>query len=308
MFDGIDHATLLAPDLDELLELYVGHLGFTEVRRDRLAGGTVYPALWGVEDGPLDVRTVEKRGAAGGGLRLVGAPGAPPVTHRRSMAAPGPFALDFYVRDLPGLHERLEGAGYRFRSAPVSYPLFGTDFSVDEVLLEAPLGLVHAFVEYLPDRHRCVLGERDDEAVSECVAAITVSADVDAGLATLQTGLGGQVYFDEVFRGPVVEQLIGLPAGAAFRAALLRGPMRRNARAELMELVPEAAPEPSGAVTPPVVLSLGVPDVAAATAALVALGEHVVGPHRPDRGPHAGLSVAAVPTRWGGRLELVERG
>lgn len=306
MFDGIDHATLLSPDVESLADLYVGHLGFREVRRDVLPSGSAYEEIWGLPPGPIDVRTVEKPGAAGGGLRLAGATALPRVDEPRSMAQPGPFALDFYVRDLPGLHARLAADGYEFRSEPVSYPLFGTDFSVDEVLLEAPLGLVHAFVEYLPDRHRCVLGDSPDEEISECVAAITVVEDVDRGLRTLRDSLGGQVYFDEVFRGDIVERLIGLPEGSAFRATLLRGPSRRNARAELMEVVPDAPAERTIDRPPSVVLSLSVEDVDRAVSALRS-DEQIIGPLTPVDGPHAGQQVAGVVTGWGARLELVER-
>lgn len=305
MFDGIDHATLFAPDADVLASLYVGHLGFTEVGRDRLPPGSAQHELWGLPACELDVRTLEKRGSAGGGLRLVGVPDLPAVDAPRTMRTPGPFALDFYVRDLRGLHAELSRAGWGFRSEPVSYPLFGTEFSVDEVLLEAPLGLVHAFVEFLPGRHRCVLGDAPDERVSELVAAITVVPDVDDGLRTLRDALGGQVYFDEVFRGPAIEQLVGLPDGADFRAVLLRGPERRNARAELMEVVPTAPPDE---VERPrsVVLSMGVDDVAGALDRLPDDVE-VVGPVVPTTGPHAGRVVATLWPSWGGVLELVER-
>lgn len=308
MFDGIDHVTLFGPDLEGLLRLYRDHLGFTETDRHEAAPGSDLHRLWRLPDTPLDVRSLAKPGASGGSMRLVGVPGLRADDTPRSMARPGPFAIDFYVRDLPGLHARLADAGYGFRSAPVRYPLFGAGFEVDEVLLEAPLGLVHAFVEYLPGRHRCVLGQDDDASVSEVVAAITVVDDVEEGLGTLRDALGGQVYFDEVFQGPDVEHLIGLPEGSAFRAVLLRGRERRNARAELMQTVPRAAPDArADGLHPGVVLSVGVDDVGEVLAGLPA-GAEVVGPLRPDGGPHDGRIVATVWTRWGAVLELVSRG
>ena len=310
MLDGVDHATLLSPDLPALRRLYEHHLGFGVVDAGTVPAGSAYHRLWRLPDGPIEILTLEKPGARGGGLRLVGAPALPAPTVRRTLQRPGPLALDLYVRDLPGLVAALADDGYTFRSDPVRYELFGAGFEVDEVLLEAPLGLVHALVEYLPDRHRCVLGEDEDARCSEIVAAITAVEDVDQGLATLAAALGGQVYFDAPFHGPAVEELLDLPAGASFRTVLLRGPERRNARLELMALVddPEAAELELAREHPHVVLSLGVASVDAAVTALDGGGHgELIGPLVPDRGPLAGRRVATLWTAWGAVLELTER-
>lgn len=247
MFDGIDDVIVVTTDLAHALDLYRDHLEFEETARAQIDDDR-YHRLWRLPAGPLDVVLLEKRGSAGGALRLVGAPALAPVSAPRTLHRSGPFAIDFYVRDLPTLHDRLLRDGYRFRSPPQRYPLFGTDFTVDEVLLEAPEGFVHALIEYLPRQHRCVLAARDDLSVSEAVAAITVVDEVAKGLRLLRDVLGGEVYFDQRFEGPVIETLVGLPSGSSFRATLLRGPTRRNARAELMEVVPAADP---AAVDPP---------------------------------------------------------
>lgn len=303
MFDGISHLVLCAADTAPLRVLYRDHLGFEEQQHLTLTGASPYHRLWRLPDAPLEITTLGKPGATGGELRLVSCPALPPPPGPRTMQTPGPFALDLYVRDLPGLYRRLRDAGYRFRSEPVSYPLFGTDFSVDEVLLEAPLGFVHAMVEYLPGQHRCLLGQHEDVQVSEFVAAITVVPDVEQALATLRDALGGQVYFDEVFQGPAVESLLDLPPGSAFRAVLLRGPGRRNARAEVMQTVADAPPA-APRLHPYLLLSIPVDDL---DTALDRIGtdHEIEGPVIPDDGPHAGSPVATVWTPWGAVLELV---
>jgi catechol 2,3-dioxygenase-like lactoylglutathione lyase family enzyme len=306
VFDGIGSTTLFGPDLDELVALYVGHLGFAEVGRWDLPDTGPYHRRWRLPPGPLEIRDLHKVGATGGGLRLVGAPSLPPPAAPRTMHRPGPFALDLYVRDLRQLHQRLSAAGYRFRSEPVRYPLFGTDFEVDEVLLEAPLGFVHALVEFLPGRHRCVLGVRPEEEVSEIVAVIHVVEDVEVALGLVRDVLGGQVYLDEVFHGETVERLIGLPSGSRFRATLLRGPDRRNARAELMSTVPHAASEVEPARTHPyLALTIPLPALDPVLARLAA-DDAAPEPVEFEEGPDAGRRVATLWTGWGATLDLVE--
>ena len=307
MFDGIDHCVLFMPDLDECLGLYRDLFGFVETAAYVVVPPSPYHAAWGLPEVELDVRDLIKPGAAGGGLRLVGCVDLPAPTSPRTLGRPGPFALDFYVRDLPALVDRLQANGHRLRSRPVRYELAGAGFEVDEVLLEAPLGFVHALVEYLPGRHRCVLGDDPSADVSEVVAAITVTDDVDEGLATLRDGLGGQVYFDAPFEGPAVEELIGLPAGTSFRAVLLRGPERRNARAELMAAVPDAGRREGTRSHPYLALSCAVPDVDALADALSdpRHGE-LHGPFAPEAGPWGGRRAVVLWSRWGAVLELVE--
>ncbi len=306
MFDGIDDVIIVTPDLSRALDLYRDQLEFSETARARIDDDR-YSRLWRLPPGPLDVVALGKRGSEGGALRLVGAPAlAPPPP--RTMHRPGPFAIDFYVRGLPALHDRLLEAGYAFRSPVQHYPLFGTDFTVDEVLLEAPEGFVHALVEYLPRQHRCVLAAREDLTVSEVVAAVTVVDDVAEGLTLLRDVLGGEVYFDQRFEGPVIETLIGLAPGSGFRTTLLRGPARRNARAELMEVVPPATP---GDADPPrdhprMLLGCVVGDLDVLAARLRAdpAWGRFEGPFPLDDPLHGRRRFASLETPWGAFLEF----
>lgn len=305
MFDGIDHVILVGPDSRPALRLYREHLGFEEVGRARVDDPAA-SALWGLPPGPVGVVDLAKEGSAGGGIRLLEAATLPRDVAPRTMHRPGPFAVDFYARDLDELHRSLTAAGYRFRSTPQRYRLPGTGVDVREALLEAPEGLTHAFVQYLPGQHRCLLGTREDVAVSEAIAVATVADDVDAGLALLRDVLGAEVYLDQPFSGAAIETLIGLAPGSSFRTVLLRGPRRRNARAELMATVP--ARDPS-AVDPPrehprVLLDCVVPDLDDLLAALPPQAGTVHGPVPLADPVHGGARVASLRTPWGAFLQF----
>ena len=305
MFQAIDEVVLIVGDVDRARHLYVDHFGFTPEGPVEVSSGEML-GLWGCT-GAATVTRLFKPGSTGGAIRLVSVPGIA-AQQPRQMDTPGPFAIDFYVRNMRDLHDRMRSDGFAFRSAPQRYQLFGTAFEVDEVLLEGPEGFLHAMVEYLPTQHRCVLGERPDEQVSEVVAQVTVTDDVAAGLALLRDGLGGQVYFDQEFSGQVIERLIQLPAGSAFRAVIMRGPERRNARMELMTRVDTGA-APSEVVWPPRLFpSIGVPSLDGALEQVTQVAGQVVVSGPVDVPPELGGGKAAtLDTSFGVFVELRER-
>ena len=262
MFEAIDEVVLRAGDAARARRLYVDHFGFVAQETVAVTDAALLE-LWGCR-APVTATLLVKPGSTGGAIRLLDAPGNTAQSPRQ-MHTSGPFAIDFYVRGMLGLHQRLLDDGFTFRSQPQRYQLFGTSFEVDEVLLEGPEGFLHAMVEYLPRQHRCVLGERPDEQVSEVVAQVTITDDLEGSLDVLRDGLGGQVYFNEEFSGPVVEQLIDLPPGSAFRAVIMRGPSRRNARMELMTPVGTPPPENEALGVPPRLFpSIAVPSLSEA--------------------------------------------
>ena len=262
MFEAIDEVVMRAGDAARARRLYVDHFGF-EAHAPVTVSDEALLELWGCAS-PATATLLVKPESAGGAIRLLDAPGEAAQAPRQ-MHTSGPFAIDFYVRGMLGLHQQLLDDGFTFRSEPQRYQLFGTTFEVDEVLLEGPEGFLHAMVEYLPRQHRCVLGERPEEQVSEVVAQVTITDDLDGSLDVLRDGLGGQVYFNEEFSGPVVEQLIDLPSGSAFRAVIMRGPGRRNARMELMTPVGTRPPADEGIGVPPRLFpSIAVPSLSEA--------------------------------------------
>lgn len=234
-FDGVDPVTLCTPEADRAVELYADGLGFTVASRRRWPADP-WRQLWGLPDGDDPwVTDLVKDQAHGGGIRIVEAPELPIIEGGRLPDVCGPYAWDFYVRDMDRAMSRIESLGWRFRSEPQRYRLFGQQFEVVECMLEAPQGLLHAFVEYLPDRHRCVLGTDPQAQVSEVIALVVVVPEITVPLRGMVEGLGADVAMDETFTGPEVERLLDLPPDSSFRMALMRGPSRRSARFELLE-------------------------------------------------------------------------
>jgi catechol 2,3-dioxygenase-like lactoylglutathione lyase family enzyme len=235
VFDGVDPVTLCTPEAERAVELYSVGLGFT-VTSQRLWPADPWRRLWGLADGgDLLVTDLVKDGAHGGGIRVVETPELPVIEGGRLPDVCGPYAWDFYVRDMEHTTERVRSLGWRFRSEPQRYQLFGQHFEVLECMLEGPQGLLHAFVEYIPDRHRCVLGSVPEADVSEVIALVVVVPEVASPLRVMVDGLGADVAMDERFTGPEVERLLDLPVGSSFRMTLMRGPSRRSARFELLE-------------------------------------------------------------------------
>lgn len=311
MFHRIDRVGLHCRDSTPLIELYQQLFGFRNVATQLLDENSNYRKLWGLPSGPLTVHLLDKAGAGGGGLRIVSGPAIPDDGRLASLGTPGPFALDFYVRGLDGLVKDMRELGYRFRSEIVSYKLFGTEFEVREILLEAPLGLVHALVEFLPDRHRCILGRDESQRVSEVVAAVTAVDDIEQGLVTLRDALSGQIYFDQVFSGDSIERLVGLDDGTSFRAVLLRGPRRENARIELMSTT---CSRPAGQVATHVdpmdsfahvLLSIPVQDIDETLEGVRGFGV-VTGPCDLEENLGLGARAFLLRTFWGANLEFFQ--
>lgn len=290
VFDGVDPVTLCTPDAAQAIALYRDGLGFQVVSE------SVWPAqpwrqVWKLPPGP-DLQVVElgKPRAHGGGIRIVSVPELPVVRGGRLPNQPGPYAWDFYVRDMQACVQRIKDLGWAFRSEPQKYPLFGQDFDVTEVMLEGPQGLLHALVEYIPGQHRCVLGIDDSEETSEMIALVVVVDSIDAPRAAMIEGLGADIAMDETFAGPEVERLLDLPPGSAFQMVLMRGPSRRSARFELLESI---GGEPVSSGIPHVIAPMPFANLDKAIGALRTFDVVVSDPVATVRGPVATATLAS---------------
>lgn len=274
LFDGVDPVTLCTPEGERAVELYSAGLGFT-VASQQLWPADPWRRLWGLPEGEdLMVTDLVKDGAHGGGIRIVQTPELPVVAGGRRPDVCGPYAWDFYVRDMDRTIERVRSLGWDFRSEPQRYQLFGQQFEVLECMLEGPQGLLHAFVEYIPDRHRCVLGSVPQADVSEVIALVVVVPEISSPLRVMVDGLGADVAMDERFTGPEVERLLDLPAGSSFRMTLMRGPSRRSARFELLECL--VGHEGVGGDRPHVIAPMPVVDFDQAVDRVLAQGSTVL--------------------------------
>ncbi len=291
-FDGIDVVALEVPQAEPLLGLYRDQLGFA-IASDEEGGATGdLGALLGLERPVIRAVQLTRGDASGGALLLVetGCPPAGPadVPARR----PGPYALDFYLRDAASTEARLAESGWRFTSEAVRYPLPGTHIEVREHMLHQPhSGLLHALVQHRPGGTRSVLGDDETGVSSEVVAVVVLTADLPAARALARDVLGGREYFAGVFAGPEVEEMLGFPPGHGLDAALFRGPGSRNARLEFARPV-DGAGRPvalvAGAARPAVVPTVVVADV-----------DEVADRLRAH--PTAGAVSAPYAIAWGGR-------
>lgn len=272
VFDGVQPVTLCTPDPGVAVELYTAGLGFRALPSVRLPARP-WRELWDLPTGgDLTVTDLVKDGAHGGGIRIVQVPELPVLQGGRLPDVSGPYAWDFYVRDIDRTIERLQEMGWSLRSEPQRYRLFGQDFEVLECMLEGPQGLLHALVEYIPNRHRCVLAQDDRHEVSEVIATVFVVPSVTEPLKAMTASLGADVAMDEVFAGPEIEALLDLPVGSSFRMALMRGPSRRSARFELLESIAGPEASPFDGACPHVIAPMPVSDPAASAAAMFECG------------------------------------
>ena len=287
------------------LDLYVGLLGFEVVAKDEGGGPDPWGRL-GQQCGPS--RLLAKTGSRGGSIRLTEVDHA--AARAGSMELPGPFAIDFYVRDLDDLVSRVDAQGFRLLSEPQDYVLFGQDFTVRECIFEGPAGISHTLVQYIPARHRCVLSDRPDLAVSEVVAIVHTVSQLAAPLATVVGELGAQVYFDQIYEGEVIERLLGLRPGTSFRMMLLRGQSRRNARLELIEIVGPASRiggmAPVG--RPPLILGCSVQSLPECIEQLRSTTPgQIAGPYESRYGSRRGLDRFGFRSAWGAAFEFWRR-
>lgn len=288
-FDGVDPVTLCTPKAQEAVTLYRDGFGF-QISQESLWPADPWRELWNLpEGGNLLVTQLRKPQAHGGGIRIVSVPELPEVAGSRLPNQPGPYAWDFYVRDMTTAVKRIQDLGWSFRSEPQRYPLFGQNFEVLEVMLEGPQGLLHALVEYIPGQHRCVLGLDDSESVSEVIALVVVVDKIDKPRQAMVSGLGADIAMDENFTGVEIERLLNLPTGSQFRMVLMRGPSRRNARFELLESIGGGTNE---LPIPHVVAPMQVPDLTQVTLALRDLGVKVTESKQTDHGPVAMAQLA----------------
>lgn len=290
MFDGIDIVVLPVAETEPLLELYVDAMGFEVVEAGPVREPEVAARLWSLPSPPAKTILLGKPGSKGGWIRLVEVPGLPRPDPAGRPDRPGPYALDFYLRDPDATEKEIGGRGWGFVSDPVDYLLPGTEYPVRERMLDQTVsGLLHAFVQYREGRTRCVLGERPEEDVSEVNAVVFATGDLPGARAFVENVLGGHVYFADRFGGPAVEELLGLEPGEGFEAVIARGPASRNARLEFLRHLPPASPRPPHAY-PRVVAGCAMDDLDA-LAARLATGEHGASTGVVDTvaGPHLGL-------------------
>lgn len=259
MFDGIDRVILPIGDLNAAVRLYQGRLGFS-LEQDDIADPD-WQQVWDLPAPPARLVRLHKHGASGGDIWLAEVPGLPPARPVRRPDRIGPYALDFYLRDAAATEQQLAADGHGFIDEAVHYSLPGTDLPVRErMMVQTESGLLHACVQYRPGHTRCVLGADELAHVSEVVAVVFLTDDLENAISFAEDVLGAERYFSGVFEGTEVERMLALAPGSGLQMALFRGPTSRNARLELAKVIPDPARAPLPDPVPRVVASCGVAD------------------------------------------------
>jgi catechol 2,3-dioxygenase-like lactoylglutathione lyase family enzyme len=242
--------TLGVADLDQALDLWVGDFGLQVVAR-RNGDDPELLRLWKLEAGDIARQAlVGTPGESTGLIHLVefNDP-APPVREGAKVFDRCPKNLDIYVRDLPRRHLELLAAGRRFHTEQYSE-------------LTAPNGVRFREI-HMPshDRINVVLLELmeaelpfADSGYAGVGPLVLIVDDAAKEKEFFEEIIGLDILSDNILAGPEIEQMIGLPQGAALDVSIWGKPDRPLGQIEIVEyrgvagdnLYPRARPKSLG--------------------------------------------------------------
>jgi catechol 2,3-dioxygenase-like lactoylglutathione lyase family enzyme len=226
------HATIGVSDLQQAASFWTGHFGFeTAVRREGpdadLAG------LWNLA--PTDITRqaiVRTPGATAGAVHLVEfARPALPVRSGAAVFDQLPKNIDIYVREMSTRFATLKAAGVRFRTEPVTAPGPG-GMVFREVHLEGHDETNMVLLEIIGEGYDVRCNSRGFAGVGPIV---TIVPDLAAEERFYTDLLGMAITLDLRLDGPVIEQMIGLPPGAALLLKVFGDPLQPLGRVEVIE-------------------------------------------------------------------------
>jgi catechol 2,3-dioxygenase-like lactoylglutathione lyase family enzyme len=233
MISGMRSVTIGVASLEKSLALYRDTLEL-QVESDAAASSDLLRA-WGLPDGTT-ARLVELscRGYPVGRLRLAAFDPAPtqPVRddhgdHATDTATDvGPKAIDFYVRDPIGdAVERIESAGYHFRSPPVRYEIGASES--EECLFTGPStepALLMVGHRHSPAIQRKLPG---DVVFSEIATTSVVCGDIEATRRLYRDAIGHIVSTDAEVgdeHRALACKLTGVPDGTRIHFLVVHAP------------------------------------------------------------------------------------
>lgn len=211
----IAHVTVGVASLDAELELWVGTFGFNVVER-RAGPDAELGRIWGL---PVDQITaqalVETPGVGCGRLHFVEFKDpSPPVRRGAGTTDLGPKNLDVLVSDLPRRYEELGEAGHTFRSKWVRYDFGGIE--VREVQMPGPDETNIVFVELVGKAFPFT-----PQGFAGLGSFVAVIPDPEAEVRFYRELLGMPLAHQVNLDGPEIEQMVGLPPGAALDVRVL---------------------------------------------------------------------------------------
>ena len=229
---AFSHATVGVADLAKAIAFWTGIFGFEVTgRRDGPDAGLA--TLWGLKAGDITRQALLRTPrATAGAIHLVefARPGAPVRANARVFDHL-PKNLDVYTDDMDRRFEELRAKGMQFRSKPITSP--------------GPAGMSFKEV-HLPghDETNVVLLQIIGKGYETCYSSrgfagigplITIVGSLKNEEDFYRTVLGLEVTLDIRIGGPVMEKLIGLPAGAALLLKVYGDPAEPLGRVEVIE-------------------------------------------------------------------------
>jgi len=230
MIDAIAHVTVGVADLAPVRGLWIDRFGL-EVVAARNGPDEGLARLWGISPERIaEQMLLRTPGAATGWLHFVrfDNPDAPV----RQGAAPtdlGPKNIDVNCRDLPARYAELQQAGYGFRSAAVEYEIAGLRAREAQMPGHDDINVV--LVEILSEGYEIDFTAKGFGAVTSFVVIVRdTRAEADFYREVFE--------LDEVMHhritGPGIEEVVGLPRGAALDMRLMGRAGKMFGRMELI--------------------------------------------------------------------------
>ena len=242
--------TIGVADLDAVLDFWCREFGFAvAARHDGPDHGL--SALWDLPPDAIRAQAiVATPGLDHGQLHLVEfkEPG-PAVREGAETFDLAPKNLDIYVRDLPARFEAMKAAGFHFRADTYSEVTAPDGTRFREIHLSGHDAINIVLLELLDE----VLDFSDKGAAGIGFAIQTVG-DGKAERAFYLAGLGLDLITENVFEGPEIEKMVGLPKGAGLDVSIVGDKESPYGQVELVEyqqvvgtnLYPRARPPSRG--------------------------------------------------------------
>lgn len=211
---AFSHATVGVANLSTAVAFWTELFGF-EVTAHRAGNDARLAFLWGLSAGDITGQAlIRTPGARAGALHLVEfARPDPPVRLNAKVFDLLPKNLDIYTYDMAARFEDLKARGVKFRSDPITSP--GPDGMVfKEVHLPGHDETNVVLLEVIGKGYETRYSPRGFAGVGPL---ITIVGDIAAEGAFYNSVLGLAATLDLRLDGPVIEKMIGLPAGASLR-------------------------------------------------------------------------------------------
>jgi catechol 2,3-dioxygenase-like lactoylglutathione lyase family enzyme len=242
--------TVGVADLDAALELWVDTFGL-EVMASSEGPDAELARLWDLEPEDIARQTiVHTPGETHGMIHLVrfNEPGAP-VRQGAEVFDLVPKNLDIHARDLPTRFAELKAAGRVFRSETYSEVTAPNGAVFREIHMPSHDDINVVLLEVIGEEHPFT-----PQGFAGVGPVITIVPDATEEQQFYQEILGLAMLSDNILKGPEIERMVGLPAGAYLDVSVLGQESEHFGRIEIVDyqgvegrnLFPNAKPKALG--------------------------------------------------------------